>query len=39
METLKAILEKNTYSYELIFREISLKSAQEGADQIIATLN
>lgn len=32
MENLKAILEKNTYSYELIFHETSLRSAQEGAD-------
>ena len=32
MENLKAILKKNTYSYELIFHETSLRSAQEGAD-------
>jgi len=32
MENLKAILEKYTYSYELIYNDISLKSAQEGAD-------
>jgi len=32
MENLKAILEKYTYSYELLYNETSLKSAQEGAD-------
>lgn len=34
MNNLKNILEKSTYPYELIYHEISLQSAQEGADYL-----
>jgi Cys-tRNA(Pro)/Cys-tRNA(Cys) deacylase len=32
MEKLTTILEKSIYSYELVYQEILLRSAQEGAD-------
>lgn len=32
MNNLKTFFEKSTYSYELIYHETSLRSAQEGAD-------
>lgn len=32
MENFKNILKKSTYSYELVYQEVLLRSAQEGAD-------